>query len=104
MDLAQMTLVEIKELQQRIPAELKRREEGEKQSVLNEMRTLAVQRGFTLEEVLGKPKKGTRSGTPVKIKYRHPSNPDLQWTGRGRKPVWVQEWLNQGGSLESLLV
>ncbi|BCB28416.1 hypothetical protein SKTS_33020 [Sulfurimicrobium lacus] len=39
---------------------------------------------------------------PSSIKYTHPQNPDLQWTGKGRKPIWVDRWLNDGGTLEQL--
>lgn len=104
MDLTALTLVELKELQQRIPAEMKRREEAEKTAFLNEMRELAEQRGLSLDDLLGKPKKGPRAGGAVKVKYRHPNDATLQWTGRGRKPVWVQAWLDQGGALEALAV
>ncbi|MEY4592978.1 MAG: hypothetical protein RIR18_1873 [Pseudomonadota bacterium] len=104
MNLTTLSLVELKELQQRIPAEMKRREEAEKIAFLNEMREMAQQRGLSLDDVLGKAKKGPRAGGSVKVKYRHPSDALLQWTGRGRKPVWVQAWLDQGNPIESLLV
>lgn len=37
-------------------------------------------------------------------RYRHPSDTSLTWTGRGRKPAWVAEWLVNGGTLEQLEV
>jgi len=43
---------------------------------------------------------------PVKVKYRHPDNPLVAtWTGRGRKPRWVVEWLekNNDKTLDDLL-
>lgn len=36
------------------------------------------------------------------VRYRHPSDSSLTWTGRGRKPAWVQNWLDNGGSLDDL--
>ena len=36
--------------------------------------------------------------------YRHPENVELEWTGRGRKPKWVEAWLASGSTLENLLV
>lgn len=39
----------------------------------------------------------------VEILYTHPENADLAWTGRGRKPKWVEHWLDNGGTLEQLL-
>lgn len=42
-----------------------------------------------------------RTGQP-EIQYRHPDNAYLEWSGRGRKPKWVEAWLEQGGTLEQL--
>lgn len=36
------------------------------------------------------------------IKYCHPTNDYLAWSGRGQKPKWVAEWLANGGTLEQL--
>lgn len=38
------------------------------------------------------------------VQYRHPQNPDLTWSGRGRKPQWVVEWLLGFGTLEQIAV
>ncbi len=35
-------------------------------------------------------------------KYRNPGNPDQTWTGRGRKPKWVNEVLQGGADLTDL--
>lgn len=42
----------------------------------------------------------------VKSKYQHPENAAVTWSGRGRKPRWVTEWLNQnpGGDIEDLAI
>lgn len=36
------------------------------------------------------------------VRYRHPENPSIGWTGHGRKPQWVLEWIENGGALEDL--
>ncbi|MDT3672165.1 MAG: H-NS histone family protein [Aromatoleum sp.] len=46
-------------------------------------------------------KKPTAKADPA-IRYRHPDNPDQAWTGRGKKPQWVQDWLNAGRTLQEL--
>jgi DNA-binding protein H-NS len=105
MDLSLLSLLELRDLQQQIPAELKRREAAEKANVLNEMRAFAKARGFSIEDLLAKETKVKAStGTKVKVKYRHPQNAELEWTGRGRKPKWVEAWLAAGSSLDALLV
>ncbi|MEH6436678.1 ParB/RepB/Spo0J family partition protein [Massilia sp. DD77] len=40
----------------------------------------------------------------VAVRYRHPSTPSQTWTGRGRQPLWVSEWIKSGNSLSDLEV
>lgn len=53
-----------------------------------------------LIETEEKPARAERSA----ILYTHPDNVGLEWTGRGRKPKWVEAWLAiEGNTLEMLL-
>jgi len=105
MDLSTLSVAQLRDLQQQIPAEIKRREAQEKVNILNEVRAFAKARGYAIEDLLGKEVKvKTPSGSKVKVKYRHPQNPELEWTGRGRKPKWVEAWVAGGANLENLLV
>lgn len=45
-----------------------------------------------------------RSGGRPEVCYRHPKQPGMAWTGRGKPPRWVAEWIEGGGSLEALRV
>lgn len=40
----------------------------------------------------------------VTIQYQHPNEPSLQWSGRGRKPKWVEAFLAQGNTLDNLKI
>jgi DNA-binding protein H-NS len=106
MDLSVLSFSELRDLQQQIPQEIKRREAVEKANVINEVRAFAKARGYALEDLVGKDIKikQTAAATKVKVKYRHPQDSSLEWTGRGRTPKWVEAWKANGGSLESLLV
>lgn len=105
MDLSSLSLVELQDLQKRIPGEIKRREESEKVNVLNELKAMAQAKGFTLEQLMdSKVVKTRKPSGSVAPKYRHPDNAELQWTGRGRKPRWVEEWLSQGGPLTAITI
>lgn len=104
MDLSSLTVAQLRDLQQQIPAELKRREAQDKANILNEVRAFAKARGFALEDLVGKETKIKAPTGKVKVKYRHPENAMLEWTGRGRQPKWVAAWLDNGGALDSLTV
>lgn len=104
MDLSTLSVSQLRDLQQQIPAELKKREAKEKTEALNKLRDMAKTLGYSLEELLVKEATAKAAGTKVRVKYRHPENGDLEWTGRGRKPKWVEAWLANGGALENILV
>jgi DNA-binding protein H-NS len=105
MDLSSLTLAQLKDLEKRIPAEIKRREQEEKANVLNALKKLAESHGFNLDQLLAQSAGGSKTkGAKVPPKYRHPQQPELTWTGRGRQPQWVAAWLAQGNSLESITI
>lgn len=106
MDLSTLTVPQLRDLLQLIPQEIKRREVQEKADILNEVRAFAKARGYAIEDLLGKDAKikAPVATGKVKVKYRHPQNAELEWTGRGRKPKWVEAWVAEGGSLDNLLV
>lgn len=63
--------------------------------------TAAKEYGFSLDELLGgSPKKGSKSAP----KYANPGDKSQTWTGKGRKPKWVNEALEAGKSLEDLAI
>ncbi|WP_425074697.1 H-NS family nucleoid-associated regulatory protein [Sagittula sp. S175] len=44
------------------------------------------------------------SRTPAAAKYRNPENPALTWSGRGRKPLWFVEELEEGKTASDLAI
>ena len=62
--------------------------------------------GISLEDLLAgqKAKAKTRAGGKVAAKYANPGNPEQTWTGRGKRPLWVNECLAGGKSLDDLRV
>ena len=105
MDLTALSVAELNKLLADIPKEIARREKGEKARIRKELEALAAKSGYSLEELLADGgEKAKRVGKPVAAKYRHPDDESLTWSGRGRQPKWVAEFLANGGQIETLVV
>lgn len=102
MDITTLSIPELKTLLAQIPKEIERRQKEEKVRLLKDIESIAAKHGFALSDLLDNAPEKERK--PVAVKYRHPSNVEFTWTGRGRQPKWVAEFLQGGGSLEQLLV
>jgi DNA-binding protein H-NS len=61
----------------------------------------AKEYGFSLDELLGGAAKKGPKGVP---KYANPADASQTWTGKGRKPNWVNDALASGKSLDDLKI
>ena len=106
MDLSTLSLKELHSLQEQIMQEIGQREKEEIAKAREQILAIAHSVGIPLKDFLDNPKatKSVVVKNKVAIRYRHPSEQSLQWTGRGRKPNWVNEWIKSGKSLDSLLI
>jgi len=100
-ELSNLPLAELKTLLDLIPVEIKRREKAERAQALKDLEALAIERGFTLAELVER-KKERKARAPVSAKYRNPENSSVTWTGRGRQPHWVSGFVANGGTLAEL--
>lgn len=96
-----LSLAELHELNNQVSAEITRRESKERVEALRKVQELMALHGLSTEDLATKGKVATVR-KPVEAKYQHPSDATRTWTGRGRKPLWVQEHLDNGGTLEQL--
>lgn len=123
MDLGSMSTTDLRRLQTRIGAELQRRNESAKKNALKRMKKIAEEEGISFDDVISeiagsaaaKPQRSGRKGasargtkvsatkgSKVPPKYFHPDDPKIHWSGRGRKPQWVIDWLAQNKPIEAL--
>ena len=118
MELSSLSLSELRRLQSKVETEIRRRSDTAKKDLLKRMQKLAAEHGMSLNEVIGQestekaapaPRKAAAKPVAKKaakpasvIKFRHPENPAIGWTGHGRKPQWVIDWLAQGKPLDEL--
>ena len=102
MDLSNMSVGDLRNLQDKIKQEMKKREHQEVAKAREQILAIAQSVGVPLKELIGN---GIRAKTgTVAVRYRHPDNSAQKWTGRGRQPKWVKEWVDGGKSLDQLRV
>ncbi len=100
-DFDNMSLKEMRDLRAKLDRAINSYEDRKRREALNAVEEAAREHGFNLADLTGG--KARRAGT-VPPKYANPQDPTMTWTGRGRKPRWVQENLDQGKQLEDLLI
>lgn len=99
-DLSELSSTELKKLKKDVDKAIKTFEERQRKQALAAVEATAREMGYTLQELLAGSKKTAKKSTPAK--YKHPENPSLTWSGRGRQPAWFKEALQSGKSPEDL--
>lgn len=104
MDLSNLSLQELRALQENIKHELKKREQQEINEAREKILAIAQSVGVSVKDLVGGGIKAKTGTVTVAVKFRHPSDASLRWTGRGRQPKWVKEWVESGKSLDEVRV
>lgn len=102
MDLSTMTMLELRKLEDNVKQELNSREREDLNKAREQIMAIAQQAGIPLKQLILdglQPRTGK-----VAVRYRHPDNAAQQWTGRGRQPLWVKQWVESGKSIDLLRV
>lgn len=91
-----------------LQAQKKKLLDAKRTDALKEVLTLVRTFGFTAQELgLVAPVKasGASSKAKAEAKYQNPNNPAETWHGgKGPRPKWVKEYLNNSGLLEDILI
>jgi len=101
-DLEKLSLKELKELRNQVEKAIASFEERRKAAAVAELEEQAKKLGFSLSELTGAA--NTRKRKPAAPKYANPDDPAQTWTGRGRRPRWVEAALAKGKSLDDLTI
>jgi DNA-binding protein H-NS len=108
MDLSNMSLGDLRNLQEQIKQETKKREQQEVQKAREQILAIAQSVGLSVDELVGNARRGAKSASAgtgsVAVRYRNPADASQQWTGRGRQPKWVKEWVEGGKSIDELRI
>jgi DNA-binding protein H-NS len=103
-DVSNYSIAQLRDLQAQVAEEIKAREKGEVAKVREQILALAQSVGVPLNEIM-KGVQDKKPGKTVAPRYRNPADSSQQWTGRGRRPQWVKEYLEKpDNKLEWLLI
>ncbi|WEF31178.1 H-NS histone family protein [Pseudoduganella chitinolytica] len=102
MDLSNMSASELRQLQEQIGRELKKRESQDLQKARDQIFAIAQRVGLPLKDLIATGGRG--KGSTVAARYRNPDDTTQQWTGRGRQPKWVKEWVDAGKAIDDLRI
>ncbi|KRW96556.1 H-NS family nucleoid-associated regulatory protein [Paracoccus sp. MKU1] len=101
-DLNALSLAELKQLEKSVAKAITSFEDRRKAEARAAAEAVAKEHGFSLGELAEMTPAHKRA--TVAPKYRHPENPEITWSGRGRKPGWIAEALEAGKSLEDFAI
>ena len=104
-DITTLTDDELIALEKDIADLKKHRSEARIASVREQITTLAAGVGRSVEEILSltaKPKR--REPADIVVRFRNTANANETWSGRGKRPRWLQEALQGGAELSDFAV
>ena len=99
MNLENFSVAELRELQDKVKKQLKIKELKDINNARAQILEIAQRSGVSLKDLVGNGALAKVRQT-VAVKFRHPTDPTLQWSGRGRQPKWVKEWVESGKKIE----
>jgi DNA-binding protein H-NS len=102
MNLSSFSLTDLRNLQNQVSKQLEVTAQQDIAKAREEIQAIARSVGIPLEELV-KGAVDKKSGK-VAVQFRNPANAEEQWTGRGRQPKWVKEWMEAGKALDALRV
>ena len=101
-DLEALSLSELKKMQKDVAKAISTYQDRQKAEARAKVEALARKLGYSLAELVSTETKFSRA--PAAAKYRHPENPALTWSGRGRKPQWFMEAQETGKTVSDLAI
>lgn len=103
-DLSKYSVSRLKTLQSEVDEELKKRHFLGISQAREQILHIAQGTGLSLQDLFSGSKKNGSTKEPLAAKYRHPDDAEKQWSGRGRMPGWVKEWIASGKELSETQV
>jgi DNA-binding protein H-NS len=96
--LESLTIDELKELSEKIDLLLKNRQTTQRNNAIEKINQILKDNNLSPEDAFP-----NRQQTKKRTTYRHPYNTAITWSGRGRKPNWLIDYIAAGNSPDDLI-
>jgi DNA-binding protein H-NS len=100
-ELDRMSLRELKELEVKVQRARASVQDRSRAELRKKVEAMIADAGFKVSDIFGG--RGGK-GRTVAAKYANPDDPSETWTGRGRKPRWLNAKLQDGAKIEKFLI
>ncbi|WP_018122371.1 H-NS family nucleoid-associated regulatory protein [Wohlfahrtiimonas chitiniclastica] len=97
------SLLQLEGILMEVSQEIEERKKLEAESIRQKIENLLQESGLSLDDVYTEKDMGVRSNK-VPMKYRHPTDPSIQWSGRGKMPIWMRDLIEQGATKDDFLI
>lgn len=104
-ELKNFSVKDLAKLQENIAKAIELRRVADRKALVTQFIAMAEESGYSLEELLkdkSVPSKAKKE--PAEPKYRNPENYSQTWSGNGRKPLWLLDFLNAGRKLDDFII
>ena len=98
--LAKMNVDQLNQAHAHIDALIAEKRAASRNRLIEVMKQEAHKQGFKLDEILG----GAKKTKNTDVKYRHPKDRSLTWSGRGRPSKWLADLVAKGHSRDEFAV
>jgi len=103
-DLSKYTLAQLRALEVQVIDELKTQHFLSISKAREQILHIAQNAGLSEKQLRAIRVSKAPTQRDVKMKFHNPKNPTQQWSGRGRQPAWVKEWIASGKPIDDLKV
>lgn len=100
-ELDRMSLRELQELELKVKKARATVQDRSRSDLRKKVESMLADAGFKISDIFGG--RGGK-GRTVAAKYANPDDPGETWTGRGRKPRWLNAKLQEGAKIEKFLI
>lgn len=96
-DISELSIADLKELRDEVSNRL--------EAIASERRAELLRELKELDDISADPRNKARPTPPKRTaEKKYVSSTGVEWSGLGRRPIWVDEHIEAGGNLEDLLI